>query len=174
MPLKMYRRGKIWHYRGTVAGRRLRGSTGTARKDLAERIVAEKEARHWKGHLDGPASVLTFAQAAMLYRSAGKSERHLKPIEDYWKDTIVKTITGEAIRQSAVALYPTAGPATRNRHAIVPTQAIINYAASLDLCSYIKVKRFPVIRKAKAPATWEWVQAFMAHAKSRTSPRWHA
>jgi integrase len=165
MPLKLFKRGgTIWHYRGTVAKRRLRGSTETASKETAKRIAAEIEARHWKGHLDGPASVLTFAQAAMLYRAAGKSDRFLRAIEDHWKDTPVKKMTPGEIRQSAVVLYPTAGPATRNRQAIVPTQAIINHSAEQELCPYIRIKRFPVTKKAKEPATWEWVQAFMAHA----------
>lgn len=166
MPIKIYKRGDIYHYGGTVAGRRLRGSTKTARKEIALRIAAELEAKHWKGHLDGPASVLTFAQAAMLYRAAGKSDRFLRPIEDHWRDTPVKSINAGAIRQSAIVLYPTAGPATRNRQAIVPTQAIINHAASHELCPHIRVPRFPVAKKAKAPATWEWVQEFMAHAST--------
>ncbi|HKQ38797.1 MAG TPA: site-specific integrase [Verrucomicrobiae bacterium] len=164
MPLKIYKRGAIWHYRGTVAGRLLRGSTRTASKEIAQRICAEQEARHWKGHLDGPASVLTFAQAAMLYRAAGKSDRFLRPVEDYWKDTPVKAINAGAIRQSAIELYPTAGPATRNRQGIVPAQAIINHSADQELCPHIRVKRFHVVKKAKVPVTWEWVQAFMAHA----------
>lgn len=163
MPIKIYRRGKIWHYRGTVAGRRLRGSTGTASKEVAQRIAAEKEQRQWKGHLDGPASVLTFAQAAMMYRQAEKSDRFLRPIEDYWKDTLVKNITPGAIRSAAIALYPNAGPATRNRQVIVPTQAVINHAAEHEKCPRIRVKRFPVVRKRKPAATWEWVQAFMAN-----------
>src|SRR5262245_53209891 len=115
MPIKIYKRGDIWHYRGTVAGRLLRGTTGTARKEIALRIAAEHEAKHWKGHLDGPSSVLTFAQAAMLYRAAGKQDRFLRLIEDHWKDTPVRSINAGAIRQSAIVLYPTAGPATRNR-----------------------------------------------------------
>jgi integrase len=164
MPLKLYRRGNVWHYRGTVAGRLLRGSTRTARKEVAQRIAADEENRHWKGHLDGPASVLTFAQAAMLYRRAGKSDRFLRPIEDHWKDTPVKAITPGAIRQSAITLYPTAGPATRNRQAIVPTQAIINHAAEYELCPRIRVNRYPITKKAKTPATWPWIEAFMAHA----------
>ena len=101
----------------------------------------------------------------MLYRSAGKQDRFLRPVEDYWKDTPIKAITGGAIRQSAIELYKTAGAATRNRQAIVPTQAIINHAASHDLCPHIRVARFPVAKKVKSPATWEWVQAFMVHAK---------
>jgi hypothetical protein len=165
MPIKLHKRGEIWHYRGTVAGRLLRGTTRTARKEIALRIAAELEAKHWKGHLDGPASVLTFAQAAMLYRAAGKQDRFLRPIEDHWKDTPVKSINAGAIRQSAIVLYPTAGPATRNRQAIVPTQAIINHAASHERCPPIRVARFPVAKKAKTPATWEWVQALMANAR---------
>jgi hypothetical protein len=57
MPIKVFRRpgSKIYSYRGTVAGRRLRGSTGTEDKARAERIAATKEAEQWKHHLDGPA-----------------------------------------------------------------------------------------------------------------------
>lgn len=165
MPLKIYKRGNTFHYRGTVAGRRLRGSTGAQDKDTAARVTAEIEARHWKGHLDGPASVLTFAQAAMLYRAAGKPTRYLTKIEDHWKDTLIKDITPGAIRQSANILYPGTAGATKNRHVIVPTQAIINHAAESELCPRIKIKRFPVETKAKRPATWAWVEAFMAHAR---------
>lgn len=164
MPLTVYKRGKVWHYRGSVAGRRLRGSTGTADKDIAQRIAADKEAAAWKRNLDGPEAVLTFAQAAMLYRQAGKATRFLPRIEDHWKDTLVKHITPGAIRQSAVTLYPNASAATRNRQAIVPTQAVINHAAEAELCPRIKVRRFPVATKAKVPADWPWIQAFMAHA----------
>lgn len=164
MPIKLYRRGEIWHYRGTVAGRRLRGSTGTANKATAQRIAAEREARQWKGHLDGPEAVLMFSQAAMLYRSAEKPTRFLERIEDHWRDTPVKSITPGVIRQAAIDLFPSASAATRNRQVIVPTQAIINHAAELELCSHVKMKRFPVERKERTPATWEWVQAFMAHS----------
>jgi len=164
MSLKIYKRGGTWHYRGTVAGRRLRGSTGAQSKETAARIAAEIEARQWKSHLDGPASVLTFAQAAMLYRQAGKGGRFLESVEDFWKDTLVKDISPGAIRQSAITLYPSASGATRNRQVIVPTQAVINHAAEAEMCPKISVKRFPVDTKVKRPATWQWVQEFMAHS----------
>lgn len=164
MPLHIYRRGEIWHYRGTVAGRRLRGSCRTADKATAQRIAAEKEARHWKGHLDGPAAVLTFAQAAILYREAGKPTRFLERIENHWKDAPVRTITAGAIRQAAIVLYPNAAGATRNRQVIVPTLAIINHAAEMELCPRMSIKRFQVERKEKEPATSQWIDAFMASA----------
>lgn len=166
MPLHLFRRGQIWHYRGSVAGRRLRGSTRTASKEIAQRAVAELEAKHWKGHFDGPAAVLTFAQAAMLYRAARKSDRFLAKVEDHWRNALVKDITAGAIRAAAIMLYPTAGPPTWNRQVIVPTQAIINFAAELGHCSRIRVERYKVERHEREPVTREWVQAFMAHAPS--------
>lgn len=164
MPLEIYKRGEVWHFRGTVAGRRLRGTTGTTNKKRAQRIAAEKEAAAWRSHIDGPGAHVTMAQAAIAYRDAGKAERFLERIEDFWKDTRIREITGEAIRLSAKKLYPNANPATWNRQVIVPTQAIINYASDLGWCAPIKVKRFPTNPKVKTPATLEWVNAFSEQA----------
>jgi integrase len=164
MPLKIFKRGEIWHYRGTVAGQRLRGSTGATDKTIALRIAAEREAREWKRGLDGPAAVLTFAQATALYRSARKPERFILPILDYWKNTPVREITAGAIRASCVTLKPHVSAATWNRQVIVPTQAIINHAAEAELCPRICVKRYPVTKREKEPATWEWITTFRAHA----------
>jgi integrase len=164
MPISIYKRGNVWHYRGTVAKRRLRGSTGTANKETARRIAAEIEDRAWKRRLDGPEAVLTFAQAAIKYRNAGKPTRFLDRIEDYWKDTLVRDITPGAIRDAALTLYPMATAATRNRQAVVPMVAIINHAAESELCPHIRMRRFKVDTKSKKPATLEWVKAFMAHS----------
>lgn len=161
MPLTIFKRGKIWHYRGHVAGRRLRGSTGAASKEIAQQIAASIESKYWKGHINGPSSVLTFAQAAILYRKAGKSTRFLDKVEDYWKDTVVKDMSGGAIRAGATTIYPKGSAATRNRQFIVPTQAIINHAADSELCPIVRVRRFKGESKIKEPATLEWVHAFM-------------
>jgi integrase len=162
MPVKIYRRGKTWHYRGTVSGRRLRGSTGAQDRDIAARVAAEAEAKAWQRHLDGPQSILTFADAALHYRLAGKQTRFLDPIEQYWKNTLVKDIKPGNVRDAAITLLPKASGATRNRHVVVPTQAIINYAAESGRCAKISVPRFPVTTKVKKPATLQWVQSFMA------------
>ncbi len=165
MPLTIFKRGKVWHYRGTVgppgARRKLRGSCRTTKRADAERFIAEKDAREWKRGFDGPAAVLTFAQAAILYRAAGKTDRFLRTIAAHWRDTPIKEISASAVRQAAIELYPHAGGATRNRQAITPTQAVINHAAEMELCPRIKVKRFPSIGKQKKPTTWPWVEAFM-------------
>lgn len=164
MPLKLYLRGKVWHYRGTVAGNRLRGSCKTADKAVAARQIAEIETREWKCSFDGPQAVLTFAQAAALYRKAGKSPTNLAPIEDYFRNTLVKNINGGTIKQMAIELFSHCSGSSKNRLAIVPAQAIINHAAELQLCQPIRVKRFEEETKEKIPATLEWVRAFMAAA----------
>lgn len=165
MPLKVHKRGEVYHYSGTVAGQRLRGTTGTSSKEIAQQIASREEARAWKRDLHGPEAVLMFADAAVLYRKAGKSDRFLTRIEDYWKETLVRDITAGAIRQSAIELYPNASPATRNRQVIVPTQAVINHCADSELCPIIRVKRFKVEKKEKTPVSWEWVEAFAANSK---------
>ena len=62
MRLTIYPRGKIWHYRGTIDGERLRGSTGHEDKARALEFIASLEDRHWKSRQLGPEAVTTFAQ----------------------------------------------------------------------------------------------------------------
>jgi len=166
MPFKLYRRGKIWHYKGTISGRRLRETTGTADKAIAQRITAEAETAAWRSHLDGHGAHVTFAQAAIAYRAAGKCDRFLTPIEDHWKNTRIAEITSGLIRQCALKLYPNGSGATRNRQVLGPTQAVINHAADLEWCRPIRLKRFTVASKTKLPADEEWVLAFAEQAKS--------
>lgn len=164
MPLTLYQRGKIWHYRGTVAGNRLRGSCKTTDKTKAARKASRIEEREWKSDSDGPQAVLTFAQAAAKYIAAGKSPRFLAPIVKHLKETLVKDITPDAIQAMAMDLYGHCSGASRNRLAIIPTQAIINHAAESKLCQRIRVKRFKTETKEKPFATLEWVQAFRKEA----------
>ena len=164
MSFKLKKRGSIWHYSGTVAGRRIRSSAETEDKARAQRIAAEREKTEWTRHLDGPGSTLTFADAAIAYRQAGKSTRFLTRIEDHWRDTLVSTITEQAIKRVARKLYPNASNATRNRQAISPMQAIINFCAEEGWCPRLRVRRFKVDAKIKTPATLAWVNTFAANA----------
>lgn len=170
MPLTLYRRkgSPIYNYRGTIGpdGRRkfFQGSCKTADKDIAARQVSQIETDYWKCHFDGPGSILTFANAAKLYRAAGKSGRFLDPVEDYLGSTLVKDITPGTIQTMATELYGHCSGASRNRLAIIPAQAVINHAAESGLCSRIRVKRFKTDTKEKPHATLEWVQAFMKEA----------
>ena len=170
MPLKLYKRkthdGFIWHYRGTVDGHRLRGTTGTANRKDAAKLAAQIETSQYKGDLFASKNLLTFPQAVALYLKGGKSEKYLGPIEDYWKNTRVKNMTAGAIRQSAIDLYPGCSGATWNRQVITPTQAIINHCAGLDLCPPVRIERFKFERrKVKKPVSLDWITVFCQHAR---------
>jgi integrase len=166
MPLKIYRRpgSTVWQYRGTLAGRRFRGSTGATNKETATRIASEIENKFWKRGLDGKEKALTWPKAAALYLGAGKSTRFQSTLVKYWGDAKIAELNSGSIRQAAVDLYPTAKNSTRNRQVIVPTLAVINHCAELGLCPPLKMKRFKVETKIKKPVTLEWINAFSRHA----------
>lgn len=171
MPLKLYQRGDIWHVRGTVAGRRIRQSTEASDKQLAERIKADLESAAWRSHLDGPEAHVTFAQAVNAYLDAGKSERFLLNLLEYWRDTRISRITGESIRQSARKLYPGASNATLNRQVIKPTRAVLNQAADLWGLPKIAVKPFPERTSIeRRPVTAAWVASFAGQSRADSLP----
>lgn len=169
MPLALYRRpgSAVWHYRGTIAGHRCRGSTRTSNKEEAARVASEVETDIRNRGRPQSKKVLTFAKAAALYIAGRKSPRFIAPLVKYWGDTQVQHMSKGAIEQSAIDIYPNAKPATWNRQVIVPTQAIINHCAASNHCSPIKVKRFKVETREKKPVTLEWLDAFCRHAKRK-------
>ena len=172
MPLKLFRRDGIWHYRGTIGPperrARLRGTTGleasTANKPIAQRQIAEIETRYWKGYHDGPEAILTFEVAAQKYLAAGKSPLFLAPIRKHLGNTLVKNIKPSTIRQMALELFGHCTNTTKNRLGITPACAVINFMASCELCSPIRVERFEDDSEPKEPATMEWVQGFRSSA----------
>lgn len=171
MPLHIYRRNGFWHYAGTIGPperrARIRKTTGLEdskkNRAAAERHAAEVETNYWRGHFDGPASILTFAVAAQKYLEAGNSARFLSPVLDYLGNKMVKDIKPSAIRQMAIDLYP-GKPPSQNRRAITVAQAVINFSASCELCPPIRVAHFDEFKKIKMPATLEWIQNFRAGA----------
>jgi len=160
MPLKIYKRGKVYHFRGTIAGKRERGSTGHASREDALAFAADYEAKVRKCRADGPQAVLTFEDAVLNYLAAEKTDRFLAKPRAYFKKALVKDISAGVIRQAAIDLYPHAAAATRNRQVIIPVQAVINHCAELQLCAPVRVKRFPVDKKEKRPVTADWVRTF--------------
>jgi integrase len=165
--LRLYRRKNVLWLRGSVAGNRIHRSTRTADKAIAEQIRTATEAREWQRRLYGTEAVLTFAQAVTRYLDAGKPERFLAPLVAHFRDDPVKDIKPGTIAQAATKLYPLAGPATRNRQAIAPAQAVINHAAAAGLCPFIRVPRFKVQKTIKPYAEISWIDAFVAAASPR-------
>jgi integrase len=166
MPLKVYKRpgSVVWHYRGTLAGRRLRGSTGTPDRQTAEEVAAKVTGKFYDRSLDSKEKGLTWPKAVALYLAAGKPSRFLANLVKHFGDVKIADLNAGSMRQSAIDLYPKAKNSTRNRAVIVPMQAVINHCAELQLCPHLKVKRFKVDTKIKKPATLEWINAFRENA----------
>lgn len=169
MPVNLIKRNGIWHINDTLGppGRRIhvRQSTKTSDKTKAQRFATEIETKIWGGHFDGPAAILTFGEAARLYRGAGKDNAFLEPVENYLKDMLVKDIKASTLRQMAIDLFPGNSGASMNRRALTPAQAVINHCAEAELCPPLLIKRrFKVYTKVKEPATLEWIRAFQTKA----------
>lgn len=91
--------------------------------------------------------------------------RFIKPIIKHFKGQDVSEISPVDVQHAAMKLYPNHAPATRNRQAITPTQAVLNHAHQLGWRNPIKVERFHVGKtKPKNPVDQQWLDKFMAQA----------
>jgi hypothetical protein len=142
MSLKLYQRGAIWHVRGTVADKRIRQSTGTSDRALAEILAANAEARAIRESVYGPENETTFAEAALKYLEAGKPKRYTAALVRVLGQRRLSMIKPGDIKALALELYPDALASTRNTSVVRKAVAIINFAAELGLCHPIKVKAF--------------------------------
>ena len=102
---KLTKRGNIWWYSFIVGGARVRRSSKTADKAIAQDIAAKEEWRHRHAAVHGPGSVLTFGEAMALYVDHTKDDRFLLPLLDRWENVKVAEMTADAIRQAAQKLY---------------------------------------------------------------------
>lgn len=166
MPLKLWKNAHgVWQVRGTVAGQRIRKSTGTRDEATARKYAARLEREAWQRHLDPVPEGLTFEAAALLYLEADREARFLAPLIRHFRGWDVAEIRQGHIHDAATKLYPLASAATRNRQVITPAQAVINFAHERGHCPPIKVRRFkedPVPRQAVDRGGW--LDLFVAKA----------
>ena len=163
MSLTIYKRGRFYWLRGSVAGITVRESTRVDRKEEAETIRAKREAEIFRQKIYGVEGETTFAHAALSYLEAGKDFRFIEPILNIWKNKKITNIKPGHVQDIARKLYPNAGPATHNRQAITPISAIINFAADRGLCYPIRVKKFSVPKSIRSAIDRDWIDAFMYH-----------
>lgn len=142
MPLTLHKRGEIWHARGTIAGKRVRTSTGCRTREQAEAWAIRTQQEILNRHAYGARAVYTFAQAALDYLNTGGEGRFLVRILEYLGPEIrARDIDNAKVQEIARALYPEAAPATINRQVIAPISAVITQAAENGLCDPRKFRR---------------------------------
>jgi integrase len=142
MGLSLYKRGQIWHIRGTIAGQRIRQSTGLGNRAQADAFRIRLETEALERHAFGRDARLTFAQAALPYLEAGGEARFLGPIlRHFGPDTLLADVDNDAVNGCAKAIYPDAAPSTINRQVITPISAVINMAADEGKCAPRRLRR---------------------------------
>jgi integrase len=162
MPLRCTRRegSPFWWLTGTVGGCRVRESTGTDRRELAEERRATREAEIYRSAVHGaPATRRTFASVAASYLEHGGPHTpatlarvrrlllHLGPV-------ILADDVDQACLDKACAALLRAGPkpATRLREVITPARAVLTHGARRRMCAV------PVYEAGRAsPARTEWL-----------------
>ncbi|NNH56963.1 tyrosine-type recombinase/integrase [Rhizobium laguerreae] len=177
MPLKLYKRGKVWWISGTVHGQKVRETTGSNDKEVAEAIRIKKEAGLVSDHVYGPKATRDFSDAVTSYIEAGGERRYIgtphSGLLGHFYSTPLKDIQQNDLDEAARTLYMTALPETRNRQCYTPFIAVWNHAvkngwADMRLWSRPKkAKGTNVVRIAKRragtfPVDYEHAAKFIA------------
>src|SRR5262249_19134080 len=124
MPLKLKepRKDKSPNYsiRGTYLGVRVDKSSGTPRRSVALTILKRLEGAIERGEYPPKEAAPsgeqpTFLSAANAYMEAGGSRKFVGKLIKHFGETPLSAIDQDAIDNAAVALYPNATGATRNR-----------------------------------------------------------
>jgi integrase len=131
MPLKAIppRPGKTpyWSIRGTYLGVYVDRSAKTRSGAVAKKLLHKWEREIERGEFAERAEP-TFASAALSYMAAGGERLFLAPLLNHWGEKPLREIDQAAIDTAALALYPTARAATRNRQVYTPVSAILKHA----------------------------------------------
>lgn len=116
-----------WTLRGTYLGIRISQTTGTVDRKLAAKKLAQLKDEIERGAFSKPGAP-TFAIAAEKYTAHGGENRFILKLAEYFGHMPLARIDQDAIDDAALALYPRASPATRNRQVYSPVSAILKKA----------------------------------------------
>ena len=129
VPPNTARRSPYYRVRGTYLGVRVDRSSETGDRRKAEAFRKRIEDAIERGAFSA-APPLSFAAAATSYMQNGGEARFLAPvIKHFMRDAkAVKDIDQAALDAGAVAVYPGATAATRNRQFYTPALAVLRHA----------------------------------------------
>lgn len=140
MPLTLTKRGSIWHIIGSVAGRRIRQSSGTSDRALADATRIKLENELLTRSIHGEKGLVTFGEAAESYlkaeRRAASTAGHVaRLLTHFGPDVRLKDISQVSVdRAYRAILRPEAKGATKIRCVLTPLRAILSHAAVRKWC----------------------------------------
>lgn len=144
MSLKLVKRPKTpnWIMRGSVRGKSIEETTGTADKKIAEAIRINREKELLEESVWGKQINVNFAEAALDYLEHGGGEqRFIKPLHDHFGTQLLRNIGQHAIDLAAKKILPSAAPATLNRQIYTPMSAILRHASKKGWCPVPNLER---------------------------------
>lgn len=171
--LELYRRGKIWHIRGTIKipgqkkGKRVRESTGHARLADAEAYRDKLRKETLEQINNGPAATATFASAVIIYLEKGGDKTYLKPILDRFGTLLLRDVTADKVSTFALDRYAHLAPATVTRQLYTPLNAVMGTACRAFGIGVISFESPKVERKTVECAPESWFPSFFLAAHFR-------
>jgi hypothetical protein len=173
MPLKVSKRegSPFWQITGSIAGQRVRESSGTADRQQAElkRIDIEQALLSRRKRREDR----TFADAILAYIEQGGDDRFLALINDHMGRLRLDEIDQEAIDSTAAVVFASYKrgkkikkytKATIVRQFYTPVAAVLHYAADLGWIPYVRVKKPKAVRPPPKWANEKWFAKFFKHA----------
>lgn len=121
-------RTSYYHLRGKHLHTKVDQTTGSTRKDVALKIKRAVEQQIERGEFAGKSTGPDFLTAATSYVNGGGEETHIDRLGVHFGETPISQITQASIDAAAVALYPNATAATRNRQVYTPVSAVLRHA----------------------------------------------
>lgn len=161
MPLKLQKDGKFWYVRGSLNGIRIRESTRTSKRDLAEarlrQIQRDIEDRTYNNKK-------TVAEAIAIYIEKGGEKRFLRPILEGFGMMALTELTPERVSSFALEKFSHMQPNSVRRQYYTPLNAVMNAAHEAQMCSLMRFKPPKLERKPLVYANAEWLRTFYQNA----------
>lgn len=176
MPIKLIRiTGRPNFYlRGTIRGRSVFETTGTADQAAAEEIRIKKEAEILHESIHGKRLTKSFAEAADAYLSApGASEnveRFILPLDEHFGRKMLHEITQDEIDAYVRLRYAGKASATVLRNVVTPLTAVLNFAARRKWCDAPSFERPADSRGSERWASYDEASALLSAAAPHIQP----
>lgn len=154
MPLRLKPPGTrhsspYFHVRGTYIGVRVERSTQTSKRSVALECLRSIEAEIERGAYARKAGP-TFAAAALSYMNHGGERRPLRKLLEFFGEKPLAEIDQAVLDGAAIALFPDAVPATRNRELYTPMSAVLKHGGMET-----KIRR-PKGSRGRIVNAWLW------------------
>jgi integrase len=154
-----------WYIRGTVKGRTVYESTGTAERAQAEEARLQRERQLFDEIALGKERATTFAEAVAAYVGAGGEGRFLMPILDHFQETPIASIRQADVDELVAKLYPQAKASTINRQCISPIISVLNYARDAEMpgANLRRIRRRTETKPLVTPASDDHIDKLLPH-----------